>query len=130
MSNRSVTQNSSRIFNALADPTRRSILELLCLGAQPAGRIARAFPVSRPAISRHLRMLRGACLVKERREGRNRLYELDAEPLKSVDTWLNRYRVFWNASLLGLKAYLEEETTGPVSSSRLRTGKQKRRRSK
>lgn len=67
--------------------------------------------MSRPAVSKHLRLLRHARLVHERRNGRHRVYELDAEPLKMVDTWLHRYRIFWNASLLGLKQYLENEGT-------------------
>src|SRR5689334_1364018 len=86
-------------FSALADPTRRAVLDLLRAGTRPAGDIARAFPVSRPAISKHLRILRRAHLVEERREGRHRMYQLNPEPLKSVDSWLNRYRQFWTASL-------------------------------
>ena len=96
-------------FQALADPTRRAVLDLLRQGALPAGQIAREFPVSRPAISKHLRLLRRARLVGERREGRHRLYRLNAEPLKSVDAWLNEYRSFWQSSLTRLKAFVETE---------------------
>ena len=67
--------NRDAAFNALADPTRRAVLDLLRAGTRPAGEIARAFPVSRPAISKHLRILRRAHLVEERREGRHRLYQ-------------------------------------------------------
>ena len=80
------------VFQALADPTRRAILTLLQHGSQPVGSIARDFPISRPAISRHLRVLREAELVSEIKVGRNRLYELNAGPLKNVDDWLAHYR--------------------------------------
>ncbi len=96
-------------FNALADPTRRAVLDLLRAGTRPAGDIARAFTVSRPAISKHLSILRRAHLVEERREGRHRLYQLNPEPLREVDTWLQQYREFWTASLNNLKAFVEAE---------------------
>jgi DNA-binding transcriptional ArsR family regulator len=96
-------------FSALADPTRRAVLDLLRAGTRPAGEIARAFPVSRPAISKHLRILRRAHLVEERREGRHRLYQLNPEPLKAVDSWLDQYRRFWTASLENLKSFVEAE---------------------
>jgi DNA-binding transcriptional ArsR family regulator len=96
-------------FSALADPTRRAVLDLLRGGMRPAGEIARSFTVSRPAISKHLAILRRAHLVEERREGRHRLYQLNPEPLKSVDSWLNQYRQFWTVSLTNLKAFVEAE---------------------
>ena len=96
-------------FQALADPTRRAVLDLLRRGSQPAGQIANAFPVSRPAISKHLRLLRRAHLVREHREGRNRIYQLNPEPLRAVDSWIEQYRVFWTASLNNLKAFVEAE---------------------
>src|SRR6478672_1142063 len=96
-------------FSALADPTRRAVLDLLRAGTRPAGDIARAFTVSRPAISKHLSILRRAHLVEERREGRHRLYQLNPEPLREVDTWLDQYRQFWAASLSNLKAFVEAE---------------------
>ena len=113
MRHRSVTYSTSRTseaaFHALADPTRRAVLDLLRRGSQPAGQIASAFPVSRPAISKHLRLLRRAHLVREHREGRNRVYELNAEPLRAVDSWIEQYRVFWAANLNSLKAFVEAE---------------------
>jgi DNA-binding transcriptional ArsR family regulator len=113
MRNRSVTysppRNPETIFLALADPTRRAVLDLLRRGSQPAGHIAEAFPISRPAISKHLRLLRRAHLVREHRQGRNRLYELNPEPLRAVDSWLDQYRSFWSASLTSLKAFVEAE---------------------
>jgi len=104
-----VTYSSQAIFNALADPTRRAVLDMLRSGSLPAGRIARAFPVSRPAISKHLRFLRRARLVRERRDGRLRVYELNAGPLRGVDSWISQYRAFWEASLLSLKTFVEAE---------------------
>jgi DNA-binding transcriptional ArsR family regulator len=109
MRNRSVTYSAEKTFSALADPTRRAVLDILRSGRQPAGRIAQAFPVSRPAISKHLRLLRRAHLVREQREGRHRFYQLNPEPLKQVDSWLERYRVFWSANLASLKAFVERE---------------------
>jgi DNA-binding transcriptional ArsR family regulator len=109
MRNRSVTYSSDATFSALADPTRRAVLDLLRKGQQPAGQIARAFPVSRPAISRHLRLLRRAHLVEERRQGRHRFYHLNPQPLKEVDFWLEQYRAFWDRSLTNLKAFVEAE---------------------
>ncbi len=85
------------------------MLDLLRLGQQPAGQIAKAFPISRPAISKHLRLLRKAHLVNEHREGRNRFYQLNPEPLRVVDSWLEQYRVFWQTSLTNLKAFVEAE---------------------
>lgn len=104
-----VTRSAESAFAALADPTRRAVLDLLRGGSQPAGVVARAFPVSRPAISRHLRVLRRAGLVAERREGRQRVYRLNAGPLEAVDTWLERYRSFWSGQLAGLKSFVEGE---------------------
>src|ERR1700726_2970417 len=109
MRNRSVTYSSEATFQALSDPTRRAVLDLLRRGSQPAGQIAEAFPVSRPAISKHLRLLRRAHLVREHREGRNRVYELNPEPLRAVDNWIEQYRAFWSASLTNLKNFVEAE---------------------
>ena len=104
-------------FGALADPTRRAVLDLLRAGRRPAGEIARVFPVSRPAISKHLRILRRAHLVEERREGRRRLYQLNPAPLKAVDSWLEQYRSFWTASLENLKAFVEAEYAKELGTS-------------
>ena len=89
------------------------MLDLLREGRKPAGAIAEAFPVSRPAISKHLRLLRHAHLVRETREGRNRIYELNPEPLRAVESWLEKYRVFWTQSLDNLKAMVEMEFVAP-----------------
>lgn len=109
MRNQSVTYSAEATFSALADPTRRAVLDLLRKGRQPAGQIAQAFPVSRPAISKHLRLLRRAHLVNEHREGRHRFYHLNPGPLRAVDLWLEQYRTFWTTSLNNLKAFVEAE---------------------
>ena len=115
MSNPSVSNRVSThpgdqdVFRALADPTRRAILSLLRQGSQPVGSIAHDFPISRPAISKHLRILREAELVSEIKVGRNRLYELNAEPLKNVDDWLAHYRHMWQHQLRNLKRFVEEK---------------------
>jgi DNA-binding transcriptional ArsR family regulator len=122
MRHRSVTHSSSQMteatFQALADPTRRAVLDLLRRGSQPAGQIADAFPVSRPAISKHLRLLRRAHLVREHREGRHRVYQLNPEPLRAVDSWIGQYRAFWTASLNDLKAFVEAEYARETQASR------------
>lgn len=120
MRHRSVTYSPDTAFSALSDPTRRAVLDLLRSRSLPAGQIAQAFPVSRPAISKHLRLLRRAHLVRQRREGRQRVYELNPAPLQAVDAWLNRYRIFWKKSLTELKAVVESNDAGG------RTGKQRK----
>ena len=80
---------------AVADPTRRELLRLLVDGERSAGELAGRFPVSRPAISRHLRVLREAGLVRARADGRRRLYALDPRPLRELDDWLEPYRDLW-----------------------------------
>ena len=76
---------------AIADPVRRSILDMLRSGRLPAGRIAAAFPISRPAISRHLRVLRDAGLVRDTPTGRERLYEMDASRFDELIGWLAQF---------------------------------------
>jgi DNA-binding transcriptional ArsR family regulator len=97
------------VFRAIADPTRRRILGLLRGGRHSVGALARNFRTSRPAISRHLRLLRSAGLVVTRRAGTARICELNAKPLRAVDDWLRDYEAFWSESLRSLKSYVEEE---------------------
>ena len=80
---------------ALADPTRRELVALLAAGEVAAGDLAAGFPVSRPAISRHLRVLRECGLVRVRVDGQRRLYVLDPRPLRELDDWLEPYRDLW-----------------------------------
>jgi DNA-binding transcriptional ArsR family regulator len=91
---------------AISDPIRRRVLELVRDRELPAGELAAEFEVSRPAVSRHLRVLREAGLVQERREGRLRLYRADPGPLRELRDWLDDY---WSGRLEVLKRVAEEE---------------------
>ena len=91
---------------AISDPIRRRVLELVRDRELPAGELAAAFDVSRPAVSRHLRVLREAGLVHERRQGRLRLYRADLEPLAELRQWLENY---WAGRLEALKQAAEED---------------------
>jgi DNA-binding transcriptional ArsR family regulator len=84
---------------ALADPIRRQIVEMLADRERDAGELAAAFPVSRPAVSRHLRVLREAGLVRVRPQAQRRVYALDPRPLEELAQWLERYRGFWGQRL-------------------------------
>jgi DNA-binding transcriptional ArsR family regulator len=85
------------------------MLDLVRRGSRPPGRIARAFPVSRPAMSKHLRPLTEADLVREHRHGRHRFYHLNPDSLRTVDVWLEKYRTFWQTRLTGLRTFVEAE---------------------
>jgi DNA-binding transcriptional ArsR family regulator len=97
------------LFKALADPTRREILALLRERSRSVGDLAANFYTSRPAISKHLRILRDAALVKDSRSGTSRLCELDAAPLEQIEAWLGEYKRFWDHSLARLKAHVERQ---------------------
>lgn len=101
-----------KAFAALADPTRRSIVELLADGELDAGAIAAHFPVSRPAISRHLRVLREAGVVVSHPDGQRRVYVLEPQALAEIDGWLGRYRRFWADRLDALERHLESSKEG------------------
>jgi DNA-binding transcriptional ArsR family regulator len=103
-----------KALEALADPTRRTIVELLAQGELSAGEIAAQFETSRPGVSRHLRVLREQGLVRAREEGRLRLYSLDPGPLEELDEWLARYRSFWTNRLdaLGVELRRRRKETG------------------
>jgi DNA-binding transcriptional ArsR family regulator len=97
------------VFRAIADPTRRAMLDRLRAGPAPVNALANDFHQSRPAISRHLRVLREARLVTEQRSGRQRLYELQPRQLQQVAGWIEGYRALWLVNLTNLKKYLEEK---------------------
>ena len=106
-----VTIRQSRddvVFRAIADPTRREILKLLRHGRLTVGEIAANFRASRPAISKHLRLLRTAGLVISSKNGTASVCGLNPKPLKTVNDWLEDYRVLWRESLRKLKRYVEE----------------------
>ena len=95
------------IFEVVAEPHRRAVLDRLAERAQPAGELVGALPsLSQPAVSRHLRVLREAGLVQVETRGQQRIYSLRPEPLAEVDDWLARYRRFWSSHLDDLEAHL------------------------
>jgi DNA-binding transcriptional ArsR family regulator len=97
------------VYDAIADPTRRRILDLLRDRELPVNALADSFRVSRPAISQHLSVLRRAELVRERRVGRERRYRLHPLALRDVATWLRRYERFWTTRLGRLGQFLDTE---------------------
>jgi len=125
MGNLAVTYSSDMAFSALADPTRRAVLDLLLQGRLPAGQIARAFPVSRPAVSKHLRILKRARLVRTQRDGRQHLFELSPGALRTVDLWLSRYRAFWKGELANLKHFVESAQAREMPGQRKKAARKK-----
>src|SRR5258705_11637427 len=98
----------NRTFAALADPTRRRILEHLARGDRCVTDLARPYRMSLPAVSKHLRVLEKAGLLRRRRYGRVHEMQLEAKPLKEAAQWVEEYRKFWEGSLDRLAEYLEE----------------------
>jgi DNA-binding transcriptional ArsR family regulator len=94
-------------FGALADPTRRAILEKLAAGAASVKELAAPFQISLPAVSRHLKVLERAGLIARGRDAQWRPAQLQAEPLKDVSVWLERYRSHWEQSYERLDEYLD-----------------------
>lgn len=94
---------------ALADPTRRAVFERLRRGPRPVGELARGLPVSRPAVSQHLRVLKAAGLVRERREGTRHFYSVDGDGLRELRTYVES---FWDDALAAFKEAAESEQEG------------------
>ena len=103
------SQQLNLIFGALADEARRAILARLAEGDASVGELAEPFAISRPAISKHLRVLERAGLVSRTRKGRFSRCGLDAAPLKGAAEWVERYRKFWEEQLDALSRYLEQK---------------------
>lgn len=99
---------------ALADPTRRDLLTILCTGERSASELAEPFEVSRSRISQQLGILRDAGLVERRREGRRSLYRLRAEPLEGVHDWISLFEPFWDDCLRSLGDYLDRTADDAV----------------
>ena len=102
-------QPLDNVFGALADPTRRVILEQLMEGEATVGELARPFEMSRPAVSKHLRVLERAGLVDRRIEGRTTRCSLKAQPMREAAEWVERYRDYWEGQLDRFAAYLESD---------------------
>jgi DNA-binding transcriptional ArsR family regulator len=96
----------SAAFSALADPTRRRVFERLAPGPLPVGEIARGLPVSRPAVSQHLKVLKDAGLVTDRPEGTRRVYAIDPHGLGAMRAWLDQ---FWDEALEAFKVEVERQ---------------------
>ena len=101
----------STTFAALADPTRRVILERLSRGEATPGELARPLRISWPAVTRHLRVLERAGLLQRRRSGRNHVLTLEPKPMKQAEAWIGTYRRFWEGSFDALADYLKRGVT-------------------
>jgi DNA-binding transcriptional ArsR family regulator len=99
-----VVTNEARVFAALHDPTRRAVLERLRDGPKPVGQIAHGLPVTRPAVSQHLKVLKEAGLVDDRSVGTRRIYHIDPKGLGAMRAWLDQ---FWSSALDAFAAELE-----------------------
>lgn len=97
------------VFQALADPTRRKMLKLLSQQEMPVMAISGHFPISRTAVSKHLRVLSDAGLVMERKVGRETRYNLNPEPLHEIKDWLQYFELFWENKLNALKLFVEDD---------------------
>src|SRR5580698_2006862 len=97
------------VFHAIAHPARRTILVLLKGGEKPASELAEPFGISFAAVSQHLKILKEADLVSERREGRQRIYHHQQKPLREVMDWVDEFETYWNARLDALSAQLDRK---------------------
>jgi DNA-binding transcriptional ArsR family regulator len=102
---------NARAFAALADPTRREVFERLAHGPLAVGELARGLPVSRPAVSQHLKVLKDAGLVTDRPEGARRVYQIDPHGLGQIRAWLDQ---FWDTALDAFKAAVERDGDPPA----------------
>lgn len=107
-----MTDALSATLSALADPTRRALLARLADGEASVNELAKPFDISVQAVSRHLKVLEGAGLITRGQRAQFRPRQLDTAPLRELDTWLSRYRTFWEGGFDKLGAYLAELTTG------------------
>ena len=96
-------------FELVAEPTRRHILDLLRERARPVGELVKLVGLSQPGVSKHLRLLREAGLVRVRQDGQRRWYEVDPEPLAELDAWLEPYRRLWDDRLDRLERHLDDK---------------------
>jgi DNA-binding transcriptional ArsR family regulator len=100
--------SSTDAFQAISDPTRRELLDRLSRRISTVNELSAGFDMSRPAISKHLRVLLQAHLVSSSKQGRMRFYTVQPEKLRDISVWIESYRRFWEANLSGLKAHLEK----------------------
>lgn len=103
---------TASVYRAIADPTRRKMLDLLRVKERTVTELGAPFRISQPAVSQHLRVLRRARLVAERRAGRERYYRLTPAPLTEVGRWISHYADFWSEAFVALEKFLDEEDKG------------------
>ena len=97
-----------QVYGAIADPTRRAILDILAEGEANVGSLAERFPISLNGVSKHVKVLERAGLVERSVRGREHRLRLNPEPLREASAWLEHYRTFWNARLAALEAFLTQ----------------------
>jgi DNA-binding transcriptional ArsR family regulator len=123
-----MTAALDRAFAALADPTRRAIVERLMIGEATVTELAEPFPISLPAISRHLRVLESASLIRQVRDGTFRRCRLDPQGLQSAGEWLDFHRRFWSESFEKLEEHLKSANAPRISKAgRTSHGKNRKR---
>ena len=105
-----VDKQLSSIFAALADPTRRAIIERLALGEASAGQLAEPFGISKPAISKHLRVLENANLIVRKKDAQWHRFQLQPDAFKRASDWIVRYQKFWEDQMDALSEYLNHKT--------------------
>ncbi|WP_163507261.1 ArsR/SmtB family transcription factor [Fodinicola acaciae] len=108
MPHRSKESPTDRVFGALANPTRRDVLDLLLDGPRTVADIAARFDMARPSVSEHLRVLRDSGLVEETKQGRFRFYAVTPDPLHELQEWLSPYERFWRERLTAMGTVLDE----------------------
>lgn len=118
------------VFEIIAEPNRRAILDLLALSQQSVGEIERQLRMPQPTVSKHLRVLRDAGFVESTVDAQRRLYRLKPEPLREIDDWLAQFRRFWSAHVDALERHLDrmnQDRTDPTSPSAARKKKSQKR---
>ena len=107
-------QQLSTVFSALSDPTRRAIIERLSAGEASAGELAAPFGISKPAISKHLKILEKANLILRKKDAQWHRFQLQSDALKSASDWIDHYRHFWEAQLDALSEFIDRNSQGGI----------------
>ena len=103
------------VYQAIADPTRREIINMVAYQSLNLNAVAENFSISRPAISKHIKILTECGLIVIRQQGRERYCQANLKPLGQVSGWIEQYRIFWTAKLDALEKFLEKDATAPAS---------------
>jgi DNA-binding transcriptional ArsR family regulator len=110
------------VFQAIADPTRRKIIGMIAHQSLNLNAVADNFNISRPAISRHIKILTECGLITIKQQGRERYCEAKLQKLNEVEKWIEQYRVFWTSKLNALENFLEKDNLKPIKSKKTRKG--------